>query len=218
MTRTGAWAWGAGQCVRSDVAMAYRQYFENSAIKITARVGGTLLSGGDAARPAPPTTLAQLPGPKLNIRPGPLNAGCSPMPSQLNRGEISGLQDSIPPQPLRDTRPIILTSSSQRTGSRPFRILHHFAFCTQLASKIAVYRLRRSQSVGVGKELTSVVCASWQCSNMTRQFRAGRGVFCGTGQNEKYYPAVLHSHHSGKTPLPCSPFLSIMGVVVVQQD
>jgi glycosyltransferase involved in cell wall biosynthesis len=45
--RAGVWAWGAGQCVRANVAMSYRQYFENSAIKITDRTGGTLFSGGD---------------------------------------------------------------------------------------------------------------------------------------------------------------------------
>ena len=42
-------------------------------------------------------------------------------------------------------------------GSGRFR--DHLAFCTQLASKIAVYRLRRSPSFGVGKELGSLICA-----------------------------------------------------------
>ena len=35
----------------------------------------------------------------------------------------------------------------------------HLAFCTRLASKIAVYRLRRPSSFGVGKELGSFICA-----------------------------------------------------------
>jgi glycosyltransferase involved in cell wall biosynthesis len=48
MTRPGVWAWGAGQCVRTNVAMAYRQYFENSAIKLTDRTGSTLFGVGDA--------------------------------------------------------------------------------------------------------------------------------------------------------------------------
>jgi hypothetical protein len=39
------------------------------------------------------------------------------------------------------------------------RLRDHLAFCTQLASKIAVYRLRRSQSFGAGIELGSVICA-----------------------------------------------------------
>jgi hypothetical protein len=39
--------------------------------------------------------------------------------------------------------------------SRRFR--DHLMFCTQLASKIAVYSLRRSPSVGVGKELRSFI-------------------------------------------------------------
>jgi hypothetical protein len=42
-------------------------------------------------------------------------------------------------------------------GSRRFR--EHLAFCTQLASKIAVYRLRRSASLGTGQELGSFICA-----------------------------------------------------------
>jgi len=39
------------------------------------------------------------------------------------------------------------------------RVRDHLAFCTQLASKIAVYRLRRSRSFGVGKELGLLICA-----------------------------------------------------------
>jgi hypothetical protein len=39
------------------------------------------------------------------------------------------------------------------------QVRDHFEFCTQLASKIAVYRLRRSRSFGAGKELGSIVCA-----------------------------------------------------------
>src|SRR5437879_5487116 len=39
------------------------------------------------------------------------------------------------------------------------QVRDHFAFCTQLASKIAVYRLRRSRSFGAGKELASAICA-----------------------------------------------------------
>jgi hypothetical protein len=42
-------------------------------------------------------------------------------------------------------------------GSRRFR--EHLAFCAQLASKIAVYRLRRSPSLGTGQELGSFICA-----------------------------------------------------------
>ena len=42
-------------------------------------------------------------------------------------------------------------------GSGRFR--DHLAFCTQLASQIAVYRLRRSQSFGAGRELGSLICA-----------------------------------------------------------
>ena len=42
-------------------------------------------------------------------------------------------------------------------GSGRFR--DHLAFCTQLASKIAVYRLRRSLSVGIGTELGSLISA-----------------------------------------------------------
>jgi hypothetical protein len=42
-------------------------------------------------------------------------------------------------------------------GSGRFR--DHLAFCTQLASKIAVYRLRRSRSFGSGKELGPIICA-----------------------------------------------------------
>ena len=40
-------------------------------------------------------------------------------------------------------------------GSGRFR--DHVAFCTQLASKIAVYHLRRSPSFGTGKELASLI-------------------------------------------------------------
>jgi hypothetical protein len=42
-------------------------------------------------------------------------------------------------------------------GSRRFR--DHLAFCTQLASKIAVYRLRRPPSIGLRKELGSLICS-----------------------------------------------------------
>jgi hypothetical protein len=38
------------------------------------------------------------------------------------------------------------------------RFRNHLTFCTQLASKIAVYRLRRSPSFGVGKEFGSIIC------------------------------------------------------------
>jgi glycosyltransferase involved in cell wall biosynthesis len=43
----GARPWGAGQCVRANVATAYRKYFENSSIAINDRNGSTLSSGGD---------------------------------------------------------------------------------------------------------------------------------------------------------------------------
>jgi hypothetical protein len=39
------------------------------------------------------------------------------------------------------------------------RVRDHVAFCTQLASKIAVYHLRRSPSFGTGKELASLIDA-----------------------------------------------------------
>jgi glycosyltransferase involved in cell wall biosynthesis len=39
--------WGAGQCVRANVAIAYREYFEKSALKISDRNGNRLISGGD---------------------------------------------------------------------------------------------------------------------------------------------------------------------------
>ena len=39
--------WGAGLCVRSNVAVAYRQYCELSSIQITGRRGNLLLSGED---------------------------------------------------------------------------------------------------------------------------------------------------------------------------
>jgi hypothetical protein len=39
------------------------------------------------------------------------------------------------------------------------RMRDHLSFCTQLASKIPIYRLRRSESLNAGKELGSVVCA-----------------------------------------------------------
>lgn len=44
---TDALPWGAGQCVRADVARAYRDYVENSAIKLSGRHGGELSSGED---------------------------------------------------------------------------------------------------------------------------------------------------------------------------
>ena len=42
-------------------------------------------------------------------------------------------------------------------GSGRFR--DHLTFCTQLASKVPIYRLRRSPSFGTGKELRSFICA-----------------------------------------------------------
>jgi hypothetical protein len=39
------------------------------------------------------------------------------------------------------------------------RFREHLAFCTQLASKITVYRLRRPPSFEAGKELRSLICA-----------------------------------------------------------
>jgi hypothetical protein len=39
------------------------------------------------------------------------------------------------------------------------RFGEHLTFCTRLASKIAVYRLRRSPSLGTGQELGSFICA-----------------------------------------------------------
>ena len=42
-------------------------------------------------------------------------------------------------------------------ASRRFR--EHLVFCTLLASKIAVFRLSRAPSLGVGQELGSVICA-----------------------------------------------------------
>jgi hypothetical protein len=42
-------------------------------------------------------------------------------------------------------------------GSGRFR--DHLAFCAQLASKIAIYRLRRPPSFGLGNELGSLICA-----------------------------------------------------------
>jgi glycosyltransferase involved in cell wall biosynthesis len=47
LRRPGVWAWGPGQCVRANVALAYRHYFENSAIKLTGRTGGKLFGGED---------------------------------------------------------------------------------------------------------------------------------------------------------------------------
>jgi hypothetical protein len=41
-------------------------------------------------------------------------------------------------------------------GTRRFG--EHLAFCTQLASKIAVHRLRRSPLLGTGQELGSLSC------------------------------------------------------------
>jgi glycosyltransferase involved in cell wall biosynthesis len=43
----GARPWGAGQCVRRDVAMAYRRFIPASAIKLTDRQGAKLSGGGD---------------------------------------------------------------------------------------------------------------------------------------------------------------------------
>jgi len=42
-------------------------------------------------------------------------------------------------------------------GSSRFR--EHLTFCTELASKVAIYRLRRSPSFGTGKELRTFICA-----------------------------------------------------------
>lgn len=42
-------------------------------------------------------------------------------------------------------------------GSRRFR--EHLAFCTRLASKILIYRLRRSPVSAAGKKLGSIICA-----------------------------------------------------------
>jgi hypothetical protein len=42
-------------------------------------------------------------------------------------------------------------------GSR--RLGEHLALCTQLVSKIGIYRLRRSPSLGTGQELGSFICA-----------------------------------------------------------
>jgi glycosyltransferase involved in cell wall biosynthesis len=35
--------WGAGMCVRKDVAVAYHQFFDQSSLQITGRLGGSLL-------------------------------------------------------------------------------------------------------------------------------------------------------------------------------
>src|SRR5262249_12990423 len=43
----GARPWGAGQCVRANVAIAYREYVAHSAIKLNDRTGAELSSGGD---------------------------------------------------------------------------------------------------------------------------------------------------------------------------
>ena len=43
----GARPWGAGQCVRSGVAAAYRDYCKKSSIKVSDRSGGALSGGGD---------------------------------------------------------------------------------------------------------------------------------------------------------------------------
>src|SRR5262249_6811970 len=42
------------------------------------------------------------------------------------------------------------------------RFHDHLAFCTQLASKTAIYRLRRPRSFGAQKELGSIICAHLQ--------------------------------------------------------
>lgn len=39
--------WGAGLCVRKEIAAAYRQFCDRSSIQITDRLGASLLSGGD---------------------------------------------------------------------------------------------------------------------------------------------------------------------------
>jgi hypothetical protein len=38
------------------------------------------------------------------------------------------------------------------------RVRDHLALCTYLASKVAVYRLRRSPSIRAGSELGSIIC------------------------------------------------------------
>ena len=43
----GARPFGAGQCVRANVALAYRDHFEQSAVKVDDRSGSTLSGGGD---------------------------------------------------------------------------------------------------------------------------------------------------------------------------
>jgi glycosyltransferase involved in cell wall biosynthesis len=43
----GATPWGAGLCVRSHVAEAYRKFYDRSVIRITGRQGKVLLSGED---------------------------------------------------------------------------------------------------------------------------------------------------------------------------
>ena len=42
-----AMPWGAGQCLRAEVAIAYLRQFESSSIKIADRTGGSLDSAGD---------------------------------------------------------------------------------------------------------------------------------------------------------------------------
>src|SRR5262249_30272965 len=42
-----AMPWGAGQCLRAQVAAAYRRHFENSPIKVMDRTGNSLSSAGD---------------------------------------------------------------------------------------------------------------------------------------------------------------------------
>jgi glycosyltransferase involved in cell wall biosynthesis len=39
--------WGAGLCVRREIAVAYRQFCDRSSLQITDRQGASLLSGGD---------------------------------------------------------------------------------------------------------------------------------------------------------------------------
>jgi hypothetical protein len=39
------------------------------------------------------------------------------------------------------------------------RLRDHLAFCTQLASRLAIYRLRRSPPLNAGSELGSAICA-----------------------------------------------------------
>jgi hypothetical protein len=54
------------------------------------------------------------------------------------------------------------------------RVRDHLALCAYLASKIAVYRLRRSPSMRAGRELASIICTHLSNSNDGRQLDASR--------------------------------------------